>query len=300
MQTLQIAIIGAGPAGCAAAVQCKRLGIEPTLYEKSHLIGGLIANAYSIENYPGFLAPVSGIAFASLLEDYLARFGIAPIQKAIAAIHRTNSGFVLEGQGEQVEARAVILATGTQSCAIEALMPLSSGPLYADIVSMPRPFPSKVLVVGGGEAAFDYSLSLLAGGSRVTVACRSHEPRCRGVLRSRVENQPDIRIFAGYSPASAYIQDNLIRVVLAPTSAEGSEPLEVECDAVLTAVGRRSRPASITSSLGDLALTGFRTNIPGLYVAGDARLGSLGQVAAAVGDGLLCAMAAVQHVSENS
>ncbi|MCK4305944.1 MAG: FAD-dependent oxidoreductase, partial [Candidatus Eisenbacteria sp.] len=75
MRTERIAIIGAGPAGCAAAVQCKRLGISPLLVDRTGNAGGSIANAHLIENYPG-LDPLPGPEFAQRLAAHLARHGI--------------------------------------------------------------------------------------------------------------------------------------------------------------------------------------------------------------------------------
>jgi thioredoxin reductase len=78
-QSVDVAVVGAGPAGCAAAVQCRRFGLRVVLFDAHGEAGGLIANAFRVENHPG-ISPCAGTSVARSLQDHLARWEI-PVER---------------------------------------------------------------------------------------------------------------------------------------------------------------------------------------------------------------------------
>jgi len=286
-------IVGAGPAGVAAAVQCQRLGVSPRLIDRTGTAGGLIVNGYLVENYPGLEEPLPGPAFGARLGNHLARFGVSVEQGELRGVGAAAEGWRLDVDGDELLTETLILATGT------APRNLALGPdpvvgarLFYEVrellgaVARPR----RVLVVGGGEAAFDYGLTLARVGARVEIAIRGPAPRARGRLLE-LAAEASIRVRPGTSLVALEAGDGGVAARLATAGGEASERV----DAVLAAVGRRSTAPELLGEVlgGDDARS--LTPKPGLFICGDGRSGSLGQAGIAVGDGLVAAALAVQR-----
>jgi thioredoxin reductase (NADPH) len=289
VRAVDLVVVGAGPAGVAAAVQAARLGVVPEILDRTGHAGGLVEAGFLIENYPGLDEPLPGPAFAARLGAHLRRFGLAVAREAVTRVEPRGERWLVRSDGGERLAAAVILCAGTRPRAwsvpgaerVAALVfddvrPLLGGPVGA----------RRVLVAGGGEAAFDYALSLARAGIEATILVRGDAPRAGGRLLSLAAAEPRIRVetatrIAALEPAA----DGVAVVLETPRGTERRT-----ADAVLTAVGRES-------ALGDL-LPGPFQSAPGLFVCGDARLGSLGQAGIAVGDGLAAAPMAVDRTRE--
>lgn len=258
-------MIGAGPAGCSAAVQCARLGVAPLLLDSTGVAGGLIANGFVVENYPGLESPVTGQEFAGRIAKHVARFGVGVEKATVKEITGSGGGWVVHTDREEIEAACVIAAPGTvpRDAGIEGEDRLRGRRLFHEVRALLAaiPSPGKVTIIGGGEAAFDYALSCASTGANVRILVRGSAPRARGRLAAMVADDPRVEVRTGVFVASVD---------------------EIDADAVLVAVGRRSLP-----------FVERLTDGPGLFICGDARTGSLGQAGIAVGDGLAAAAKAV-------
>lgn len=298
MSADSIVVVGAGPAGVAAAIQCRRLGVAPRCIDRAGRAGGLAENARRIENYPGLRDPVGGVDFAAILGSNLERWGLAVEAFDVVRVQREDSRFRLDGISGSLHARAVILASGTEPARIDipGARALEGERVFYDIRSLLRrhPTPRRVMVIGGGEAACDYALSLAAAGASVAMIVRSAALKARGELAAAVmsERRIDIR-FSARCEAVAGRRSFAVRL------AETAAPDEAErlADALLIAAGRRS---AATRMLGAAEPElGRSIAAPcGVFVAGDARTGSLGQIGTAVGDGLRAAADAVAYLEE--
>lgn len=293
MHTEQIVVVGAGPAGCAAAVQCKRLGETPLLLDRTGRAGGLLANACSIENYPG-LKPLPGPIFAEKLAAHLARFELPIARGEVTTLVPTEEGLVIRGDFGEVQARCVILAIGTNPLAlgIPGAAELTGSGMFYEVSTLLAAVdaPRRVLVIGGSEAALDYALSLAGAGARVTILVRGPALRAgRGRLVSLVRRNPMIELVLETIPRRVGREGRGIVLETAGTQGRTRE----RADALLAAIGRWSAAEALLNRLNIDPQGPIRTSRPGLFVAGDARLGSLGQIGMAVGDGLAAATAAV-------
>ena len=200
MKQAPIIIVGAGPGGCAAAVQCVRLGVRPLLLDRTGRPGGLLGNAWSVENYPG-LEPMNGRELSGRLAAFLDRFGVGIEPADVTAIGGNDGHLVVDSSGGTLEAGAVIAATGTRPVRLpvagaEAL--LGDGFWYEVrhlLESGVR--PRHVAVIGGGEAALDYSLSLAGAGAAVTLLVRGEEIRAGERLIDLVASNGSISIRHG-------------------------------------------------------------------------------------------------------
>jgi thioredoxin reductase (NADPH) len=290
----EIAIIGAGPAGVAAAVQCARLGIHPWLADRSGSAGGLVENAFSVENYPG-LEPMDGPSFALLLRAHLDRFGVSVDRACVRRVTPASNGFLIEGDFGRISARSVIAAFGTEARALDipGALELSGSGLYYELVNPPLDLPfDEVIVIGGGEAALDYSLSLAKLGVKVSILVRGDSLRAAGRLVDVVESSDSMEIVFNARPRSMRRTSGGIEVEL---TVPGGAIVRT-AGAVVAAIGRTSRTADLINGLDAHALGTVSTRIPGLFIAGGARTGTLGQAGMAVGDGLCAAMKAVSYI----
>jgi len=286
-----VAIVGAGPAGCAAAVQCARLGADVLLMDATGRAGGLVRNGFLVENYPGTGGPISGEGLARRLEDHVARFGVEVARRRALRVSPEPAGWSIRTDEGDVPARCVIVATGTEPVRLEAAgaAGLAGDRLFHEVRDLLARFPSpgRVAVIGGGEAAFDYSLSLAAAGAAVTVLVRGDRPKARGALAAAVRSAAAVEVRTGARiVAMSRAPDG---VVVSVEGASGASRLEAGC--VLAAVGRL---ASLPAGDG-----GTLTEAPGLFICGDARRGALGQVGIAVGDGLAAAASAVAALARD-
>ena len=294
MSEAPVVVVGAGPAGCAAAVQTKRLGVSPLLVDAAGRAGGLVENAFSVENYPGPEAPIPGPELARRLRAHLERFGVPVTPGTVRGITRTADGWRLDMDGGSVAAKAVILAPGTAPVTLPAEL---SGGMDGELVFyevrdlLERfPAPERVAVIGGGEASFDYALTLAALGVQVEILVRGAEHRVTGRLVELTERAPAIRVTASSTVREVRRVDGGLEISVLRGGDEGV----MRADALLAAIGRTSRLEGLlpAKERDDL------TRSLGLFICGDARYGRLGQVGIAVGDGLAAAAAAVALTRE--
>ena len=295
MRPHDLIIVGAGPAGCSAAVQSLRLGLHPLLIDAKGSVGGLAANAFSMENFPAGDTPMNGPGFVSMLDAYLKRFDIPVDTNQLRALHRVNDLWHLDCDNGTMLARSVILATGTRAVALDIPgVPQSTGHRFSYEV---RPLlahkPETAIVIGGGEAAFDYALSLSNHGAEVNMFIRGTAPKACGHLRRMVEDMPGITIQYEHTPLSMSIHGNGLRVRFGRKGAE--QVYDASC--CVAAIGRRSTAKTYLEPQG-ITMTGdIHTSTPGLYVAGDIRRNTLGQAGIALGDGLAAAMEARSYLT---
>ena len=293
-ESVDTVIIGAGPAGCAAAVQCTRLGLSVALLDETGEPGGLVRNAFRIENFP-CSEPVSGQVLACRLSEQLEFFGITVRECLVTSVKRTAGGFLTRGGFPALESCTVIAATGTspKDAGIEGEK-TARGVFYCP-VEIPDPFPASIAIVGGGEAAWDYSLTCAERGADTVLLVRSGSPAVAGRLFDMVERNDRVRIL--YDTVVRKISERNERLVLQTIQPGGSD--ETSCGAVLIAVGRKSRIPRMMS--------GFRiesvyadTGVEGVFTAGDVCLGVLGQACSAAGQGLTVAGRAFEFIGRRS
>jgi thioredoxin reductase (NADPH) len=283
------AVVGSGPAGMTAAMQVRRMGLEVALFERNRP-GGLLLHAGCVENYPGVEGALDGASLARRFADKLAFFGVVPIRQEVRAWSREGSLFVLETSGPSCRARTLVVATGTRPRAhglrIESAE--AAARVTDDVLAILPGRPSSAIIIGGGDAAFDYALTLSSKGWETAVVFRKDRPAALRLLVERVEAGRHIAVCPGVAAEAVSSVDT---GGVALRGRRRGEPWERRADWVLTAVGREPEDSLLRPLRLPSGLTGEVDAEPGLFAAGDVRRSTSRQSVIAAGDGMTSAMA---------
>lgn len=278
-----VAIIGGGPAGIAASIFLKRAGFDIVLFEKNE-IGGLLLNAHLVENYPGFPRGVKGYELCNLMNAQLSRWNIRPTKEEVNEINVENEGFVLTTNNSQNKFRCVILATGTipKKIGIPGETELFGKYVFYEVKDLlPQVKPENTcIVIGSGDAAFDYSLNLVEKQVTVELFYRSEKPKCLPLLMERVKKCSTIQLHPSFTPLKINEKDGKPEVTF---KSNDKSMHTCQVDYVLIACGREPNEALLSKDFKE-------NNISGFYIAGDVRTGKFRQIGIAVGEGIRVAM----------
>jgi thioredoxin reductase (NADPH) len=287
----QVAIIGAGPAGIATAIQLKRYHIEFILFEADQP-GGLLKNAHYIENYPGFPRGITGSQLVSLMEEHLDSYGIMPIFKSVEMLEYLEtpgkgSAFRLTVPGDVFYAERVVAASGTKPCTLEPLeilLPALKEFVFYEVYPVAGERGKRFLIIGAGDAAFDYALNL-SSGNDVVVVNRGEQIKALPLLRERVEASARIRYMENTAVESV---DRGVRKVLSVLLSKSNESIVEEFDFVIGAVGREPRRDFYALQLRETLETLKALRL--FYEVGDVVSGRFRQASIASGSGICAAM----------
>ncbi len=279
-----VAVIGAGPAGISASVYLKRAGFDLILFEKDE-IGGLLFNAHLVENYPGFPNGISGKNLCKLFKNHLKKWKIKLILESVKNITIENNHFRIITQREDINFKSVIISTGTipKIIGIAGEQILSKKLVYHELKDfLPKLKPKdNVIVIGGGDAAFDYSLNLADNDILVDLFYRSNKPKCLKLLEEKVKKSSKIKCHSNFEPIQIIENQGKPEVIF--KSVKTSKMTKIKSDYVLIACGRKPNDDLIKKELK-------KNNISGFYIAGDVKTGRFRQVGIAVGEGIQAAM----------
>jgi thioredoxin reductase (NADPH) len=311
-------IVGAGPAGLAAAVYAASEGLDVRLVETT-AAGGQAGTSSKIENYLGFPTGISGLALAGRALSQAQKFGASlSVASQVTGLHCDRRPYVLElAEGGSVRAHIVLIASGAQYRALEIdNLPrfLGVGIYYAATALEAKLCGNKeIVVVGGGNSAGQAAVFLAASCNQVHILVRSDglaESMSRYLIR-RIEESPNITVHVHTQVIALDGERELQRI----TWRRGTDGTEEQhqighvflmtgalpntrwlngCVALddrgFVRTGLDLRPEDLSAAHWPLARQPYllETNLPGVFAAGDVRCGSVKRVAAAVGEGSSC------------
>jgi len=284
MKPDEIVIIGAGPAGVTAAIQLKRYGVPFVLLEKER-VGGLLWNANLVENYPGFPAGVNGPKMIGLIEKQMVRIGVSVTMDTVSRLQYDGGGFRVKTLQAEYRPRYVIVATGTKPNPIPLTLPeAAQDRVFSDVYHLLDVTGKQIVIVGAGDAAFDYALNLVKKRNFVTILNRGGDVKCLGLLWERTLAEPSIE-YRAETPVSAVevdetgsIHSGVSRLRVRTEAGES-----IKADYMLFAIGRVPQTNFLSERL-------MSNQIEDLYFVGDVKNGLYRQAAIAAGDGLRAAM----------
>jgi len=309
-----LAIVGAGPAGLAAAVYGASEGLRTVLLEQS-APGGQAGSSSRIENYLGFPSGVSGADLARRATTQARRFGAEVLAHEVASLKRVDPYRVLHlADGTELSCYAAVLATGVslrtlEVPGVESL--LGIGVYYGAAMTEAATYRGQdVCIVGAGNSAGQGALFFSRYARRVALLARSESlgKSISQYLIDRIAATPNIEVVTGVEVAAVRGSGRLEKVVIRGI-ARGEER-ELDAAAMFIFIGAKPR-TEMVSGLVELDEKGFvltgpdlprangrprgwtldrdpfllETSVPGVFAVGDVRAGSSKRVAAAVGEG---------------
>ena len=274
-----------------AAIYLARNDVDAALLERG-LVGGLSRNANLVEDYPGFPEGISGPELCKRFEGQLASVGALVIDRDVEEISRSGSTFVLKTNSGSLESKAIIVATGTRPMLLDVKgAEKAQERIDYEVTEIDGASSGeRVAVIGGGEAALDYALTLCGAGFAPEVFCRGSVVKTNPRLMARFE-RAGISLYLN----SALSEIRLVRESLALSFSGGERR---EFDRILATLGRTQNLPKFGKEIPEKLEVGDggQTQVPGLFLAGDVWRGRDRHIATAVGDGMRAAMAARKYV----
>ncbi|MHC4532605.1 MAG: NAD(P)/FAD-dependent oxidoreductase [Planctomycetota bacterium] len=303
-------IVGGGPAGLAAALYTARDRMKTLILEK-FMPGGQIINTDRIENYPG-IERIDGAGLIMQMQQQTESFG-AEIKTGseVTGLEKLEDGNIaVYCDKDTYIARALILTPGSDYRKLgvpgeEEFRNAGAGVSYCGTCDAPFFRGKQVVAVGGGNTAVEETLHLTKFADKVTMIHRRDEFRAARVLTEELlakANEPDSNLIIKYDTVATAIQGDgkaqSVKLKNVKTNAEEDYP----CDGVFIFIGMVPNTGFLKGSV-ELTEHGFikcdcaylRTSVPGVFVAGDCRIGAAMQLATAVGDGVVAAMMIKQY-----
>lgn len=301
----RVAIIGSGPAGLTAALYAARASLEP-LVIRGLQPGGLIATTSEVENYPGFVDGIGGYELSDNMEKQAMRFGAKFKDTLITSIDASQRPFVLHtDDGEPITADTIIVSTGAspRHLGVPGEEKLANrGVSYCATCDGFFFREKRVVVVGGGNSALDEGLFLTRYVTELVIIHRRDSLRADPILQERAFANPKVR----------FVWDSAVDEILGEQSVTGvkirnlktGEITQLDTEGVFPYIGHVPN-TGIFKGLLDLDENGFiksegntRTNVPGIFAAGDVVDHVYRQAITAAGEGCKAAMEAVWYLAD--
>lgn len=302
---VDLLIVGAGPAGLTAAIYAARAKLDFSIVEKMG-VGGEIANTDKIENYPGFPEPLSGAELMKLFEKQLNGLGVSVESRDIQKLEKENRVFIAKAGGENITAKAIIIATGTEPKRLGILDEkkfIGKGISYCATCDGPFYQGKRIVVIGTGNSGIQEGLFLLKFASHITFIEILPHMMADKILQDRIRERDNVEFLFSHKLVGIDGDTKVSGVRVVPVN--GGEEKTIPCDGVFIYIGLDPN-TEFASDIAPLDPKGYiitddkmRTSLPGLFAAGDVRAKLLRQVSTAVGDGATAAIAASEYLENN-
>jgi thioredoxin reductase (NADPH) len=283
-----VAIIGAGPAGMAAALQLQRFGVQTILFEQSKT-GSLLKNAWCVENYPGVCPGKSGVDLLQLFRKNLAKNKVAMITEKVESLDYNFSTnlFKIKIANKDYFVDYAIIASGTSSKTLSAFENAEENikpNLFYEVFPLLKKRCKRIVIIGVGDVAFDNALNL-AKNNNVMICNRGEDISAYSLLVEKTLNHKRIDYRQNFQLQSILpgINNDLECVFIAQR-----DKVSMEADYVLSAIGRLPKKDFYTKKV-KLAEDKL-IDLGKLFLVGDVKNEIYRQVAIATGDGILAAM----------
>jgi thioredoxin reductase (NADPH) len=294
----QIIVIGGGPGGLTTALQLMRCGLEPLLLER-HEPGGLLWNANLVENYPGFPNGVSGPRLIGLMQKQIKRLGVTVKREEVVQVDWQYDHFTVVTQHATRTTDYLVVASGTKSKPLpDIISPVTNGRVFTEVWPLREAQEKQIVIIGAGDAAFDYALNLAKKRNIVTILNRGEPVKCLQLLYERAAREPLINYRARTAVRRVDVDEtaNRLKLVLPHEGASLREAEVVKADYVIFAIGRDPNLDFLSEETRrrerELVESGR------LYFVGDVKNELFRQVAIAAGDGLRAAMQIYLRISK--
>lgn len=298
---VKVLIIGSGPAGYTAAIYASRANLSPLIYEGNQP-GGQLTQTTEIENFPGYPEGIQGSAMMEEFRQQAERFGAEIVSKTIAEVDFSTRPFkCVDESGDVVYAETVIVSTGASA----KYLGLPDEEKYKGMgvsacATCDGFFYRKkdVAVVGGGDTACEEALYLSTLARKVYLIVRKNYLRASEVMQSRVKATENIEILFNCNTVSLFGEDGLEGAkIIENKGTDNEQVFDIAIDGFFLAIGHHPNTEIFRGQL-ELDNEGYiitkapttRTNVEGVFAAGDCADPIYRQAIAAAGTGCRAAL----------
>lgn len=300
----ELVIIGAGPAGLTAGIYAARAKIDAVIVER-FAPGGQIALSDWVENYPGFENGISGIELVEKMRKQVERLNVPIVSGEVKGIEEYKDKKVIYIDSKWVEAKAVIIATGTSPKRLQvpgedrfigkgvSFCATCDAPFYKNMV---------VAVVGGGDTAVQEALFLSKFASKVYLIHRRDKLRATPILAEKLFANEKVEVIWNSVVTEIRGGESVEEITIRDVKTQEERVLKV--NGVFIFIGVRPNSLFVKDLL-DLDANGFiitnenmETNVPGIFAAGDVRRKLLRQVITACADGAIAVYSAENYLEK--
>ena len=299
-----VIVIGGGPAGYTAALYAARANLEPLVIEGFNW-GGQLMITSDVENYPGYADGVMGPEMMAEFRRQAERFGTEFVTDNVTRVDFSERPFRVWVEDEEYRARSVIVATGASArwLGLDSEERLKGRGVSACATCDGAFFKDKhVVVVGGGDSAFEEALFLTRFGFKVTLVHRRDEFRASQIMVDRARDNDKIEFKTPYAVDEVLGDESISGVRLRNT--ETGETEEIDAGALFVAIGHDPNTKLFLDQL-DHDANGYlvtlpgttETNVPGVFAAGDVQDHVYRQAVTAAGSGCMAALDAERFLA---
>ena len=298
MNYYDLICVGGGPASLTAALYAAREGLDVLVIEKSGL-GGQAGVTERLDNFPGFPDGINGGEFADRLAQQARRFNVELLQaqEVTGLRDEEESKYVTTADGNEYGARAILIATGSKYRRLGVPGEddlIGAGIHFCATCDGPFYTGQPVAVVGGGNSAGEESLFLTRFADKVTILVRGAEMTASKIVIDKVTLNPKIEVRYNTQVKELHGEAKLSGVTVLDTVKNATE--EIHPKGMFVFIGLQPNtgwlPPEIKRDKIGFIITksNLETDRPGVFAAGDCRMGSTKQAASAVGEGATAAL----------
>lgn len=301
----QVIILGSGCAGLSAAVYAARAGLSPLVVEGA-MPGGLITTTSEVENFPGFPDGIDGVSLVMNMRAQAEKFG-ARFESDVVERVELSAGTkkLFASSGKIFECRALIVATGASPklTGVKGEKELLGGNGVSTCATCDGAFfrGRSVAVIGGGDAACEEASFLTRFAAKVYLVHRRDKFRAAEIMVRRVSENPKIELVLSSVPEEMLADENGRARALRVRNVATGETRDLDVQGIFVAIGHAPNTAFLAGALpleadGTISAlrdaSGVRTEVPGVYVAGDCADRLYRQAVIAAGTGARAALEA--------
>ncbi len=284
-------IIGSGPAGLSAAIYASRARLNAVVIEQNYISGGQIVDTYEIDNYPG-VPGISGMDLAQKMQEHAEKLGVQVVNATVSALELQGSVKKVVTDDGTFEAKAVIIASGAthSQLGVPGEIELGGrGVSYCATCDGAFYRGKDAVVVGGGDVAVEDAIFLARGCNKVYVVHRRDELRAAKVLQESLFALPNVEMVWNSNVKSVNGEGRVESVTVVNKLDQSERTIPVSGVFMAVGIVPRSEFARNDIEMDEkgyiVADESGKTNIPGVFAAGDVRTKQLRQVVTAVADG---------------